>query len=467
MATQEVLRPNVLKQQGLKQEDLKQKTIGVFFFNHDLRLHDNPALLYASEQVQELVCVFCYPQWWTTPNRQQLISLGQHRARCWQQSLHDLNQSLEKFGQRLITVKEPDDSVIKQLLNGLPITHIFGSEHAGYYEQQAWLSLRDQYQDLNVIQIPNHTLFSRSDLPFALTELPETFTKFRKLIEKKVVPPSPLSQPNQLPPLPTGIEIALENLIELSADHSNGTDQQGQFIGSETAALQHLEDYFAGDLPAHYKEVRNAISGWENSSKFSPWLANGSLSPRTLVARIQQYEQERIKNSSTYWLYFELLWREYFQWYAHKHGYRLFSYRGIKHRNPLTAYYPERFQKWCAGNTPYALVNACMRELNATGFMSNRGRQIVASCFVNELQLDWRYGAAYFEQQLIDYDVASNWGNWQYLAGVGADARDKRHFDLDKQTKLFDAKGEFRSRWGTGDTQASLDSVDAADWPIA
>lgn len=76
---------------------------------------------------------------------------------------------------------------------------------------------------------------------------------------------------------------------------------------------------------------------------------------------------------------------------------------------------------WCKGNTPYPLVNACMRELLATGYLSNRGRQIVASCLINELKLDWRYGAAWFQQQLIDYDTAVNWGNWQYIAGVGAD----------------------------------------------
>jgi deoxyribodipyrimidine photo-lyase len=97
---------------------------------------------------------------------------------------------------------------------------------------------------------------------------------------------------------------------------------------------------------------------------------------------------------------------------------------GIKRLSPLTSYYPERFQKWINGSTPYPLVNACMNELRETGDLSNRGRQIVASCLVNELGMDWRYGAAYFERVLIDYDVASNWGNWQYLAGVGADPRD-------------------------------------------
>ena len=105
------------------------------------------------------------------------------------------------------------------------------------------------------------------------------------------------------------------------------------------------------------------------------------------------------------------------------------------------------FSAWCRGETQYPLVNACMKQLSATGYLSNRGRQIAASCLVNELEGDWRYGAAWFESQLIDYDVAANWGNWQYLAGVGADPRGGRHFNLAKQTEIYDADGRYRSRW--------------------
>ena len=84
-----------------------------------------------------------------------------------------------------------------------------------------------------------------------------------------------------------------------------------------------------------------------------------------------------------------------------------------------------------------------MHQLVQTGWMSNRGRQIVASCLVNELGLDWRYGAAFFEKHLVDYDVASNYGNWQYIAGVGCDPRGGRHFNLEKQAEIFDPDGVF------------------------
>jgi deoxyribodipyrimidine photo-lyase len=107
-----------------------------------------------------------------------------------------------------------------------------------------------------------------------------------------------------------------------------------------------------------------------------------------------------------------------------------------------------------------------MKQLNSTGYVSNRGRQIVASCLVNELSLDWRYGAAYFEQALLDYDVGSNWGNWQYLAGVGADPRGQRHFDLEKQTRLYDPDHLFIDRWQGNQQMGLLDTIDATGWPI-
>ena len=185
-----------------------------------------------------------------------------------------------------------------------------------------------------------------------------------------------------------------------------------------------------------------------------------------MIDELKNYEARKGANESTYWIYFELLWREYFQWYAARYKHKVFKQGGITQKRTSCCFYPERYQKWCQGNTPYPLVNALMKQLNQTGYMSNRGRQIVASCLIHELQLDWRYGAAYFEQQLIDYDVAANWGNWQYIAGVGADPRGGRHFNIEKQTRQYDPEGHFIAKWKGQATSSMLDSVDAADWPI-
>jgi deoxyribodipyrimidine photo-lyase len=234
-----------------------------------------------------------------------------------------------------------------------------------------------------------------------------------------------------------------------SVDKPNPNDEKDKpkYQGGESAALNHLKSYFASNAPSSYKTTRNALDEWTHSTKFSAWLANGTLSVKVLLNRLRQYEREVVANGSTYWIWFELLWREYFYWYAIEHQEDLFLFKGIGDYRPSTRHDDQRLAQWQNGETKYPIINACMCQLNHTGYMSNRGRQLVASCFIHELGLDWRYGAAYFEQQLIDYDVGSNWGNWQYLAGVGADPRGSRQFNLKKQTQQHDPNGEFMDKW--------------------
>ena len=236
--------------------------------------------------------------------------------------------------------------------------------------------------------------------------------------------------------------------------------------GGESAAQQHLINYFSSPAPSTYKETRNALDEWSSSTKFSAYLAAGCLSASQVWHWVEQFEQSKVQNDSTYWIKFELLWREYFQWLARRLGKDLFHFGGRKKLTPLTCFYPERFIKWTSGTTPYPIVNACMKQLAQTGYMSNRGRQLVASCFVHELGLDWRFGAAYFEQHLIDYDVASNWGNWQYIAGVGAGPRGGRQFNLQKQTQMYDPGGVFFDRWQGEHDISVIDSTDIVDWPV-
>lgn len=357
-------------------------------------------------------------------------------------------------------------------LNAIPalvehhgVTTLYRSRPFGFYERQYDQQLKKHLPTLAVVETDARTLFDLHQLPFALSELPGSFTAFRQQVESLEITPS-MSLPDALPPSPLKASDWLW-YFPAYVDATPGMVDPAGFHGGETVALQHLADYFAGDDASHYKSRRNELDGWRNSTKFSPWLATGALSPRQVLDDLKAYESRVGVNDSTYWIYFELLWREYFQWYALRHGKRLFAFKGIKHHQPLTSFYPERFRKWREGTTPYPLVNACMKQLNATGYMSNRGRQIVASCLVNELSLDWRYGAAYFEQQLLDYDVASNWGNWQYLAGVGADPRGLRHFDIDKQTQAYDPHRDFIEYWEGDVEDMTLDSVRPDDWPIA
>jgi deoxyribodipyrimidine photo-lyase len=131
-----------------------------------------------------------------------------------------------------------------------------------------------------------------------------------------------------------------------------------------------------------------------------------------------------------------------------KHRNKLFQQAGIStEEGELKSIQQMHLEHWINGETGNDFIDANMIELQTTGFMSNRGRQNVASYFCNEVHLDWRYGAAYFEQQLIDYDVCSNWGNWAYLAGVGTDPRGQRVFNIEKQANDYDKNEAYRNTW--------------------
>ena len=195
-----------------------------------------------------------------------------------------------------------------------------------------------------------------------------------------------------------------------------------------------------------YKKTRNGLVGKDYSTKFSPWLANGSLSAKTIYYQVKKYEQEFGKNQSTYWVIFELIWRDYFKYISLKYGNDIFKIGGILHRDYQWKSDEETIKKWINGETKDDFVNANMIELKETGWMSNRGRQNVASYFAKELLLDWRIGAAYFESLLLDYDVHSNYGNWMYVAGVGNDPRDRK-FNTQLQAERYDSNHKFRNLW--------------------
>lgn len=513
-----------------------QKT-GLYWLGNDLRRQDNHCLSQASKNVEHLLIVFFIEPQWLGMGRYQQASMAQHRRQFLAQSLKQLKQQLSNEGQQLLIFAGDPLTILPKIIDQYQVSQVYRSRHPAFDEQQQWQLLRSSVnQNLNQesiewLELDNLSLINEHDMQ-RLTGLDNltpqdngisndftpSFSKFRRIIESAIKKQQltidrPVSTAN---PLPKPVALSPINYSQLASDwvdnieqtlgivksdcfnnsnhHSKGyqntqsvnsepldskinssNDSEAGFFGGEQSANDHLKNYFSDQRAHQYKAVRNALGGWENSTKFSAWLANGCLSARQVIAALQQFEQEHQQSDSSYWIFFELLWREYFFWYASYYQKSLFRFSGIYGRRPLTSFYPERFKSWTDGTTPYPLVNACMRQLNQTGYMSNRGRQIVASCLVNELDLDWRYGAAYFEAQLIDYDVAINWGNWQYLAGVGADPRSTdqggRHFDLKKQQQRFDPKGAFIRQW-LGDqaslvhSDAAIDHIDPTGWPI-
>ncbi|OOE87548.1 DASH family cryptochrome [Salinivibrio sharmensis] len=412
---------------------------GLMWFRHDLRIHDNPALANLASSCDQLTCVFVIDPSWYRADHFQSKHLGAPREAFLWQSLTELHRALDAMGQKLIIRTGKPLEVVANLCMDHEFDLIGVTDHPGTHERHQVDMLVERFPQ-RVVVSDAHTLFTQHQLPFDLPDIPATFTQFRKAVEKRGIKPRlPLPVPESLP----------APIKEIKSDPAPLSDRRiAPYQGGEIAGRAQLNHYlWDTHRIQRYKETRNGLDGWDFSSRLSAWLANGSLSVRWVAAELDRYERNVEKNESTYWLYFELLWREYFQWMLYHYGARFFAFKGVANKRPLTTFYAEAFMAWREGTTSFPIVNAAMRQLKQTGWLSNRSRQLVASCLIHELGVDWRYGAAYFEQQLIDFDVAANYGNWQYLAGVGADPRGSRRFNLDKQAAQYDPDGTFIKGW--------------------
>ncbi|MGB7395377.1 MAG: DASH family cryptochrome, partial [Pricia sp.] len=293
-------------------------------------------------------------------------------------------------------------------------------------------------------------LFHPEDIPFEKYEnIPQVYTQFRKKCEKQVEVREALDRPSSMAdnnPIENDTEIP--DLGTLGLEDFDKDDRTAfPFKGGEKQALDRVQNYFWDtENLASYKKTRNGLIGKDYSSKLSAWLANGSISPRTIYWEVQKFEKEVKKNDSTYWFIFELIWRDYFKYVSLKHKEKIFQIGGILEKDYDWKTSEDAKERWISGNTKEPFVNANMKEIAETGFMSNRGRQNVASFWAKELEQDWRIGASYFESLLIDYDVHSNWGNWMYNSGVGNDPRDRK-FNIQKQAERYDGKGKYRELW--------------------
>ena len=429
---------------------MAQKTI-IIWYRNDLRLHDHEPLYQACQEKADIIPIYCFDSRQFATTSFGFPKTGKYRAQFLLESVQNLRQSLEKRGSNLIVRQGLPEVEISNLAEQLKVDAVYYHQEVTAEELAVEKSLKQALSNIGIKikEFWGSTLYLPEDLPFNITHIPELFTNFRKQVEKKSAVEEPLPTPTKLPSLP---KIELGN-IPTSAELNLETpiyDSRAvlKFKGGETEAIARLNHYFwEANCLKDYKETRNGMLGADYSSKFSPWLALGCISPRYIYDKVQQYETEVIKNNSTYWLIFELIWRDFFRFICAKHGNKIFYLSGLQGIDIPWKEDWQRLKLWQEGNTGYPLVDANMRELLLTGFMSNRGRQNVASFLTKNLGINWQMGAEWFESLLIDYDVCSNWGNWNYTAGVGNDARGFRYFNILKQAQNYDPKGDYVRHW--------------------
>ncbi len=429
------------------------KRRAIVWFRQDLRLHDNEALSTALRMAEEVIPVYIFDERiFRGETRFGFPKTGKFRAQFILESVADLRHRLRALGSELIIRVGLPEQILTDMCTQLKASWVLCNRERTQEEVLVQDALERKLWSIGaeLLYTRGKMLYHTQDLPVPVHHTPDIFVQFRKDNEQITPIRPPLPTPATLPPVPDIDPGDLPKLTDFGHPVSEPDPRAVlDFQGGETAGLARLHYYlWETDLVKTYKETRNGLVGGDYSSKFSVWLSQGCLSPKLIYQELKRYEQERGANESTYWVFFELLWRDFFRLMGKKHGNRIFLRGGIQDKpmKHLKNNY-ELFNAWAQGKTGVPFVDANMREMNATGFMSNRGRQNTSSFLVKDLKVNWQMGAEYFESQLIDYDPCSNWCNWNYVAGVGSDPREDRYFNILTQAKNYDPQGDYVRLW--------------------
>jgi deoxyribodipyrimidine photo-lyase len=426
---------------------MSEKIILVWFRN-DLRIHDNEILSEAIRKADKVLPVYIFDPYYFKTGPSGALKTGSFRARFLLESVADLRKNLQQQYNAELIIRTGDPAeVLTQLAEEYQISEVY--HHREVAPEETAVSERVEAalwkMKLNLKHFIGHTLYHKEDLPFPIKDIPDSFVTFKKKVERD----STVRPCTATPEYITNPQITdvgeLPKLTDLGvpepADDPRATNK---FIGGETAALNQLQQYFANCLQNNnIKGQRSAVC----SSGLSPWLAVGCISPREVYWQVIKYQRDNhVQHADP--LMLELLWRDYFRFMFKKHGQKFFRAEGFNDEAPdIADNQDELFAQWKNGETGVPYVDAAMHELNATGFINNYSRQAVASFLTKDMEVDWTKGALYFEEKLIDYSPASNWGNWAFVAGVGNDTKSNRFFNASKPTDQLESKSEFISTW--------------------
>ncbi|MCC1496028.1 DASH family cryptochrome [Alcanivorax sp. 1008] len=405
-----------------------------------LRLDDNPALRHACDAGRLIIA---------SPERllpcspvvsSMMRDMAGHRLDFRRQCLASLASALSHRQHCLLLVENDHIQTLVRLLSLYDIKHLIMDAHPDVEQQQRLeRELIRAMPRLRIDAIDCNSLFNALQLGIDANSLPAVFSQFRRCIEKQLPVVESFDAPEVLPA--AVVEDEIPSVID--QPDARTTDR---FAGGEQAGLEHLYKYLFVDRDVrHYKDTRNGLLHDSDGSRFSVWLADGALSPRRIWTELDRYAAQYGEDKHTSWLRVELFWREFFRWNLMLRGSS--SYLRQYSLPPLSVEENQKLQAWQQGRTGIPFIDANMIELQQTGFMSNRGRQNVASFLIHDLQVHWLYGAAWFEQNLLDFDLPSNLGNWAYIAGCGNDPRPHRQFNILRQADQYDPQAKYISHW--------------------
>lgn len=432
---------------------MSERTILVWFRN-DLRIHDNEILLEAIRKADRVLPVYCFDPFYFTKSAAGIPKTGNFRARFLLESVADLRKNLQARGAELIIRVGSPAEILPQLCEEYKIHEVYHHREVAYEET----SVSEQVEEalwkikINLKHFIGHTLYHKEDLPFPIKDIPDSFVTFKKKIERDSNVRPCIDTPDEITipfikdagGIPTLAQLGLEEPIDDPRANI-------KLIGGETEALKQLHNFLSNIRRVSPKSGKNIASS-SVASHLSPWITIGCISLRQVYWEVLNSGNFQHNNGP---LILELLWRDYFRFMFKKHGQKFISAKKDEVTNDLAENQDDLFQKWKNGATGTPLIDAIMHELNATGYINNYSRQVAAGYLVNTLKVDWTKGAGYFEEKLIDYSPASNWGNWAFIAGISYDPRDNRYFNTARQTGDLETKGDFIDTW-LGDVATSL-----------
>jgi deoxyribodipyrimidine photo-lyase len=336
-------------------------TKGIVWLRNDLRISDHPVLSRALQDCDEVLFAYVFDdRVWKTLNG--VSRIASFRASFLLESLAELREQIHNRGGRIEFLQ---GSTVGQISN---LIKEYGASRCYAQREDAWEETQDEKElagKCELILTEGKGLLENDDLPFDLNKLPGVFSSFRRKVEKNLTIRPLQDTPDSLAcawienhPLP--------NMKDLGVDEVSSDERQVlSFHGGETAGHQWMKQWiWERDCLKTYKETRNGMVGSDYSSKLSPWLSAGCLSAVQVYWEIKKYEEERVANESTYWLFFELLWREFFRFVSRLNGPKLFWRSGIKEADGTRPKGdPKTLQRWKEGRTANDFVNANMIEL--------------------------------------------------------------------------------------------------------
>jgi len=427
---------------------MAEKTILVWFRN-DLRIHDNEILLEAVRKADKVLPVYCFDPYYFQKKPDGSHKTGNIRARFLLESVENLRKNLRAFGGELIIRIGNPAVILPQLAGQYNVNEVY--HHREVAREETTVSEQVEAAlwkiKLNLKHFIGHTLYHKEDLPFPIKDIPNSFAIFKKKIERDSTVRTCLATPESI------AVPEIDDPGKLPALHELGLEQPYDdprtdfvFEGGENAALEQLQQFLLKiKLKNDYKSPRHSTRP-NNSSKLSPWLALGCISLRHVYWEVINH-QDVSDMGCTNQLLLDLLWRDYFRFMFKKHGQNFIVNKNLSRQtNEANTGENLVFENWKNGNTGVPIVDAIMHELNATGYISNYNRQIVAQSLIKDMEVEWQKGATYFEEKLIDYSPASNWGNWAFIAGVN-DAQVSKYNMVSKAITELETKSEFVKTW--------------------